>query len=76
MFLGVPLFGADDGIRTRDPHLGKVMTGSARDRCNPLEPRSATAFTAGDRWNRSNPLEWSSSWSSRYSPTAMDAAVR
>src|SRR6266540_4340698 len=51
---------ADDGIRTRDPHLGKVMPYFARARCNRWSRGQRRAFTAADRWNRSNPLQWSS----------------
>ncbi len=52
--------GADDGIRTRDPHLGKVMPTSAGDRSNRWSRDQRRAFTAGDRWNRWSPLHWSS----------------
>jgi hypothetical protein len=54
------VLGADDGIRTRDPHLGKVMSTSAGDRCNRWSRRLLATSSAGDRWNRSSPLHWSS----------------
>ena len=61
---GQQLLGADDGIRTRDPHLGKASNTPARDRCNRWSPGQRVACTARDRWNRSSPLHWSSRWSS------------
>jgi len=57
--------GADDGIRTRDPHLGKVMPTSAGDRWNRWSRESRALQSAGDRWNRWSPLHWSSRRSSR-----------
>jgi hypothetical protein len=59
--------GADDGTRTRDPHLGKAKALLAGVRWNRSSPGQRRASTARDRWNRSNPLHWSSRWSSRTS---------
>ena len=57
--------GADDGIRTRDPHLGKASNTPAEDRSNRWSPGHGGASTARDRWNRWRPLHWSSRWSSK-----------
>jgi len=45
-----PLIGAEDGIRTRDPHLGKVVSfvwliGSSRPACAPVHPCSRALYT-------------------------------
>jgi hypothetical protein len=56
--------GADDGTRTRDPHLGKVMPSSAGDRFN-RSRETCAAPSAGVGWNRSGPLRWSSRSSSK-----------
>jgi hypothetical protein len=42
---------ADDGTRTRDPHLGKVRPHSAGIRCNRWSRSPRGMFTTGDRWN-------------------------
>ena len=57
-----------DGIRrTCCCDRSSPWQGDDRFRWSPMEPLESsfgTRFTAGDRWNRSSPLHWSSSWSS------------
>jgi hypothetical protein len=45
--------------------LAKAMNVSARVRWNRWSPGRRCAFTGRDHWDRSNPLRWSSRWSSR-----------
>src|SRR5579859_8288168 len=49
---------ADDGIRTRDPHLGKVIANPAGVRLNRSSPDHRLVAPAGDRSNRWRPLDW------------------
>jgi hypothetical protein len=50
--------GADDGIRTRDPNLGKAIGSSARVRWNRISPGHSVLTFGGVRLNRYIPAQW------------------